>query len=90
MMRVASLTATATSSATATAPAEMIATSGQLLVVLGVIGAGGAAVMFAVVTVKRRRRSVGASLRSLQRGTVVLFLGAVLLAVLGAVVVSIV
>ncbi|MDY7530049.1 MULTISPECIES: hypothetical protein [unclassified Cryobacterium] len=70
------------------ATAEMIATSGQLLVVLGVIGAGGAAIMFAVVAVKRRRPSVAASLRSLQRGTVALFLGAVLLAALGIVVVG--
>ena len=82
MIRVSSLTATAT--------AEMIATYGQLFVVMGVIGAGGAAIVFAVVAVKRRRRSVAASLRSLQQGTIAVFLGAVLVAALGVVVVGIV
>ncbi|POH69163.1 hypothetical protein C3B59_05865 [Cryobacterium zongtaii] len=82
MMRVSSPISSAT--------AEMIATSGQLLVVLGVIGVGTAALVFVVVAVKRRRPAVAASLRSLQRGAAALFLGAVLLAALGVVVVGIV
>ena len=80
---------TRVSSPTYSATAEMMTTSGQLLVVLGVIGAGGAAIVFGVAAPQRHRPAGGSSLRSLQRWMGALLLGAVLIAALGAVVVGI-
>jgi hypothetical protein len=70
--------------------AELIPDIGQLLMLLGVIGAAGSALVFGVVTIKRRRPAGPASLADVQRGAGAVFLGGLLITALGALVVGIV